>query len=82
VAESHLTFAIRTFWLTFAWAFIAGALFLVGIPLTLVGIGLLMIWAAWSIVALGAVWYAVRCVLGVIYLARGEAYPRPRNWLF
>jgi uncharacterized membrane protein len=32
---------------------------------------------------LGAVglWFVVRCILGIYYLARGEAYPRPRAWL-
>jgi len=45
---------------------------LIGIPAVMLGV---------FIMGAVGVWFAVRCVLGVIYLARGEAYPRPMNWL-
>lgn len=82
VARSHYTFLIYTFWLTLAWCLIAGVLLLVGIPLSLVLIGIPFALLGGAIAALVGVWFVVRCILGVIYLARGEAYPRPRNWLF
>ena len=33
------------------------------------------------IFAVGHIWFALRCILGIVYLSRGEAYPRPRTWL-
>jgi len=33
------------------------------------------------ILALVGVWFAIRCIVGVIYLARDEAYPRPYTWM-
>jgi uncharacterized membrane protein len=27
--------------------------------------------------AIGALWFGLRCVIGLVYLSRGEAYPRP-----
>jgi len=82
IAASHYTFLIYTFWLTIAWFLIGGILVAVGFPLSFVLIGIPAFILGWAILALVGVWFAVRCVLGVIYLARGEAYPRPRNWLF
>lgn len=82
VGESHLTFAIYTFWLTLVWCVIGGLLLAVGIPLSIVLVGIPAVLLGGAILALVGVWFAVRCVLGVIYLACGEAYPRPRNWLF
>ena len=63
---SHYRFLIRTFWLGIAWALIGLASFSFGVPL----------WA------LMGVWYAVRCFAGLIYLSRGQVYPRPRSWFF
>lgn len=86
--RSHYDFLIRTFWLTLlltvALAVIGGVLMLVGIPLSivLVGIPLLALGGlSWLALGLIGVWYAVRCIVGVIFLARSEAYPRPRTWL-
>ena len=84
--ETHYTLLIRTFWLTIGW-------FLVGLGLTIVG-GLLSIVLvgipalALGLIILGVfgpvilVWKYIRLVIGVSYLARDEAYPRPMSWLF
>ena len=32
----------------------------------------------WGVVG---VWFAVRCIVGLVYLSQGEAYPRPNSWL-
>lgn len=78
---SHYTFQIRSFWLGIVWALIGVTLMfwggllsviLVGIPFFI--LGCLIFGAVW-------IWFAVRCVLGVIYLARGEPYPRPHAWI-
>lgn len=81
VMASHYTFLIRTFWLSIGWFVIGGLLLLVGIPLSFVLIGIPAVLLGAFIMGVVWIWFAVRCVLGVIYLARGEAYPRPLNWL-
>ncbi|MDP1616289.1 hypothetical protein [Phenylobacterium sp.] len=78
---SHYTFLIRTFWLSIGWFVIGGVMVLFGIPLSIVLIGIPAVMLGVFIMGAVGVWFAVRCVLGVIYLARGEAYPRPNNWL-
>ena len=81
INESHYTFAIRTFWLSIAWFLVGGALVLFGIPLSLVLIGVPMIIAGVAIVSAISIWFVVRCIAGIAFLVRGEAYPRPRTWL-
>lgn len=78
---SHYTFQIRTFWLSIGWFVIGLVMMLFGIPLSIVLIGIPAVMLGVFIMGAVGVWFAVRCVLGVIYLARGEAYPRPYNWL-
>jgi uncharacterized membrane protein len=79
--ESHYVFQIRTFWIAIAWWIIAAVLFLWGIPLMLVLIGFPLVVAGGLILAMTHIWFALRCILGLIYVSRGEAYPRPRSWL-
>ncbi len=81
VMESHYTFQIRTFWIAIAWWIIALVLFLWGIPLTLILIGIPLVVAGGLILAMTHIWFALRCILGLIYVSRGEAYPRPLSWL-
>ena len=75
--RSHYTFLIRTFWIGLVWCLIAGMVLAVGIPLSFILIGIPMLILAKAMFALGAVWYGLRCVVGVIYLAQGEPSPRP-----
>jgi uncharacterized membrane protein len=72
VMRSHYTFLIRTFWIGLAWMVMAALAFGIGLPLSFILIGIPML-----IFALGAVWYGVRCIVGLVYLSRGEPYPRP-----
>ena len=58
------------------------ALVVIGIPLTLVLIGVPMWLLGGFICGAVGVWFAIRSILGVVYLARGDAYPRPMTWLF
>jgi uncharacterized membrane protein len=81
INESHYTFAIRTFWLSIAWFLIGLALFLAGLVLAIVLVGIPVMLVGGLIMGAVGVWFAVRCVLGIYYLAKGEAYPRPRSWL-
>ena len=60
---------------------IAGLLVLFGgvLSLVLVGIPFLMLGLfIWGVVG---IWFAIRCVVGLVYLSQGEAYPRPDTWL-
>ena len=77
MAQSHYTYLIRTFWLGLVWMIAAGVLMGVGIPLSFILIGIPMLILAKLMFVLGGIWYAIRLVVGVIYLSRGEAHPRP-----
>jgi len=81
INESHFTFAIRTFWLSIAWFLIGALLIFFGIPMLIVLVGLPMIIAGGLILGAVGLWFVARCVMGIYYLSRGEAYPRPRAWL-
>ena len=76
-AQSHYIFLIRTFWLTIGWAILGGLLVLFGLPLSFVLVGIPFLVVGWIILSLVGVWFILRTVVGVIYLARDEAYPRP-----
>lgn len=81
VARSHYDFLIRTFWMGIGWAIIGGCLLLFGIPLSLILVGIPLVIVGGLILTVLGIWYGVRCVLGVIFLARNEPYPRPHTWL-
>ena len=76
-ARSHYTFMINTFWMAIGLYVVGGIMTAVGavLSLILIGIPLLML----GVLVLGgvSVWFAVRCVMGLVYLSRDEAYPRP-----
>lgn len=64
---SHYIFQIRTFWLSLLFS-------VIGAVLLPVGIGFVILPAV-------GVWVAVRCILGLSWLLKGQAYPTPRNWM-
>jgi uncharacterized membrane protein len=76
---SHYEFAIWTFWLALAGSTIAWLLIGVGIPLTLIVVGIVPVIVGGVALAIIGIWFAVRSVLGLVYALKGEAYPRPRN---
>ena len=82
VAWTHYVFAIRTIWVGLAWALIGACLFVVGLPLTVVVIGLVFLKAAAVIWGLLSFWFVARSAMGLYYAIREEPYPRPRSWLF
>jgi uncharacterized membrane protein len=77
VARTHYTYLIRTFWLGVAIMVATGLMFGIGAILSIILIGIPIMGLAGLVGALGAVWYGVRCVIGLVYLSRGEAHPRP-----
>jgi uncharacterized membrane protein len=74
---SHYTFLIRTFWIGLLLMVAGGVIFGVGAILSVILIGFPIMGLAWLVWAGATVWYAVRCIIGLVYLSRGEAYPRP-----
>jgi uncharacterized membrane protein len=81
VMRSHYTFQIRTFWLSIGWFLVGAAIAFWGGVFSLILVGLPFLWLGLSICGLVWVWFLIRSILGVVYLARGEAYPRPYAWV-
>jgi uncharacterized membrane protein len=78
--RTHYTFQVRSCWLWVAWMVIGILLIAVGAPFSLVLIGIPLFAAGWAIIGLVEAWFIVRAVMGAVYLARDEAYPRPYSW--
>ena len=84
--RTHFDFLIRTVWLALAWLIIGGLLsvlaFVFGI--TIIGIPIAVILGLFAIVifSVGTIWFVLRMIVGMIFLARGEAHPRPQTWFF
>jgi len=75
--QSHYTFLIRTFWITLVLMVAGGVLFGVGALLSIILIGFPIMGVAWLIMGGAGILYGVRAVVGLVFLSRGEAYPRP-----
>ena len=78
---THYTFQIYTFWLSIVFWLLGWILIIVGIPLSIVLIGIPALILGGIIVSVVSLWVAVRCIVGLLYVMQGEAYPRPRTWL-
>ena len=81
INASHYTFAIRTFWLSIWWFLVGLGLIFVGLALLVLLIGIPIMIVGGTIIGAISVWFVVRTILGLVYLLKGEAYPRPRTWL-
>lgn len=79
--ESHYTFMIRTFWLSIWWFIIGGLLVLFGGVFSVILVGIPFLMLGIFICSVVGIWFGVRCIMGLLHLSRGEAYPRPMNWL-
>lgn len=79
---SHYRFQIRTFWIGWLYILIAFAAIVASIGFVRSdGFGLMLAAgsAGWMF---GVIWTIVRCVKGLRYELRDEAYPNPGTWLF
>lgn len=65
--ETHYTWLIRTFWIGLLYA-------LVSAVLMLLAIGFLLMFAV-------AVWFIVRCIIGLQALGRNEPIKNPESWI-
>jgi len=66
VLESHLTWLIRTFWIT--------------LIVSVVGIVLLLILIGWLILAAVSLWYIYRIVKGFVLFSDNKPIVDPRAW--
>ena len=81
-ARSHYIFLINTFWLALIALALASVLAIAGVPLMIMGgVGLPLFMLAGLLGAGVTVWFAVRCILGMVRAAQGQPYPDPRTWL-
>ncbi len=79
--ESHYTFLIRTFWLSIWWFVIGGLLVVFGGIFSIILVGVPFLMLGIFICSVVGIWFAIRCVIGLLHLSRGDAYPRPHSWL-
>ena len=81
-AASHYIFEINTFWLaTLAYAAVV-VLSVMGLPLLFLhGAGIVCFVLAGVLGVATSIWFAVRCVIGLVRATQGGAYPDPRTWL-
>ena len=81
VMASHYTFLIRTFWIGLLLAVVCGIagglVFGIGALLSVILIGFPIMGVAFLIWGVAAVWFALRCIVGLVWVSRGDAYPRP-----
>lgn len=66
--KTHYRFQIRTFWISLLYV--------------VIGIALLVVVVGWFILLFTLIWFIVRCVKGMKYVGRKEAYPNPAGWWF
>ena len=64
--QSHYTFQIRTFW--------------IGILGSAIGVALIFILIGFVVLLAVLIWYVIRCIKGMQYVGRREAYPNPKSW--
>jgi uncharacterized membrane protein len=79
-AYSHYIFAIRTFWLTLLWSMIGGLVLGVGCILSMILIGVPIVIVAGIGFCILPIWFAVRCVIGLIAAIDDRPYRPLRAW--
>lgn len=84
--QTHFQFLIRTVWLALAWLIVGAALSVIAfvLAITIIGIPLAFVvgMLAIAIFSVGTLWFALRLIVGMIFLGRGEPHPRPLTWFF
>lgn len=75
--RTHYTFLIRTFWIGFLLSLATCVMAGVGALLSIILIGIPILFFAGAVGVVATVWFAVRCIVGLVYVSRGEPYPRP-----
>jgi uncharacterized membrane protein len=79
-AYSHYVFAIRTFWLTLVWSLIASVVLGVGCLLAAILVGIPILIVAAAAFCILPIWFAVRCVVGLIAALDDRPYAPLGVW--
>lgn len=82
VMWSHYTFLIRTFWISIGWFVVGAVLMFWGGIFSVILVGLPFLALGGIIFGLVWLWFLIRCIQGVVLLARGEPHPKPLTWMF
>lgn len=77
--RSHYTFQIYTFWIGLIASVAVAAVALVGAVLSMILIGIPILLLAGLLGCAIGLWFAIRCIVGLVKVSRGDAYPRPTN---
>jgi uncharacterized membrane protein len=80
VNQSHYTYLIRTFWISLIWMVIGAGVVLVGLPFTIVIVGIPVVIAGGIICTLAWVYAMVRSIIGAVRLAEGQPISRPEAY--
>lgn len=80
--RTHYVFLVNTVWRALGWWIIGSVLVVIGVMLSVVLVGVPILLVGILIFAVGHIWFGLRCCVGLLYLLKDEAYPRPRSWLF
>lgn len=75
--QSHYIYLIRTFWGGLIFMLVGSVTMGIGAILSIILIGFPIMGLAWLVLTAGSIWYAVRCIIGLVHLSRGNAHPRP-----
>ncbi|MDP3748016.1 MAG: hypothetical protein Q8Q88_13320 [Phenylobacterium sp.] len=78
---SHYQFQIRTFWLALVASIVLGVMTGVGVVLSFILIGIPILLLAGLLWCVLGIWFAVRCIVGLIHLSNGDGHPRPEALL-
>lgn len=66
--QSHYQYQIRTFW--------------IGMLLTVISIATMIIAVGYFLLLAMAVWFIIRCVVGLKHLGKKNSIPDPRTWIW
>jgi uncharacterized membrane protein len=81
IARTHYVFLQRTFWKGLLFSVIGWVLLVLGLLLSIILIGIPLLFAAKIVWVLAAVWFGARCVLGLLAALDDRPYGQPRSWL-
>lgn len=77
--RSHYTFQIYTFWIALIASIAVGAFAIVSAVFSMILIGIPFLVLSGLVACAIGVWFVVRCIVGLVHVSRGDAYPRPTN---
>jgi uncharacterized membrane protein len=79
-AYSHYVFAIRTFWRTLVWTLLISVVLALGCVLSFILVGIPIVIAAAAGFCVLPIWFAVRCVVGLIAALDDRPYAPLGVW--